>query len=146
MAGRDIDRLHDELEQLFDDLWRLPRFSGLRRGFRPEVDVFQTGDPPELTVVVDLAGVDLEEVQVALSDRTLLIAGERRRPHPDCPRSYQQLEIAYGRFERRVALGEDVDVETAQATYERGLLTIVLPVVAKRIGSVRATITVRTRR
>ena len=33
-----MDRLRGEIEELFDELWRVPRFSGLRRGFRPQVD------------------------------------------------------------------------------------------------------------
>ena len=32
----DIDRLHEEIQELIDDLWHLPRFAGGRRGFRPE--------------------------------------------------------------------------------------------------------------
>ena len=37
------------------------------------------------------------------------------------------MEIDYGPFRRQVALGADVDVAQARATYERGILTIVLP-------------------
>jgi HSP20 family molecular chaperone IbpA len=38
------------------------------------------------------------------------------------------MEIEYGVFERRVELGEDVDSAKSTATYERGLLKIVLPI------------------
>ena len=51
-----MDRLQDEIEELFADLWQVPRFTGLRRGFRPAVDCFRSDDPPELVVVVELAG------------------------------------------------------------------------------------------
>ena len=40
---------------------------------------------------------------------------------------YRQMEIEYGAFHRRLELGEDVDVSSASATYERGMLRIVLP-------------------
>ena len=135
MADRDLERLQDELEQLFGDLWRIPRFSGARRGFRPHVDVLRSGEPPELTVVCDLAGVDPEHLQIVVSDRTLLIAGERLRPQPDCAHSYHQLEVEYGPFQRRVSLPEAVDAQGSQARYERGLLTIVLPIVEQRPAS-----------
>jgi HSP20 family molecular chaperone IbpA len=39
-----------------------------------------------------------------------------------------QLELEIGPFERHLQLPEEVDVERATATYEHGLLTIVLPV------------------
>ena len=38
------------------------------------------------------------------------------------------MEIEYGVFQRRIELGEDVDSARAVATYERGMLKIVLPV------------------
>ena len=41
------------------------------------------------------------------------------------------MEIEYGSFQRRIALAEDVDPERAEATYERGLLTVVMPLAPK---------------
>ena len=58
---RDVRLIHEELEELFADLWQVPRFAGLRRGFRPHVDCYRTDDPPAVTVVVDLAGIDPEQ-------------------------------------------------------------------------------------
>ncbi|HYX76684.1 MAG TPA: Hsp20/alpha crystallin family protein, partial [Gaiellaceae bacterium] len=40
---------------------------------------------------------------------------------------YQQLEIEYGPFERRIQLDEPVDPSAATARYENGMLTVVLP-------------------
>jgi HSP20 family molecular chaperone IbpA len=37
------------------------------------------------------------------------------------------MEIEYGQFQRSVSLAEDVDPERAEAHYERGQLTIVMP-------------------
>jgi HSP20 family protein len=142
---RDIQHLHDELEQLFDDLWRLPRFGRPRRAFRPHVDVFRTTDPDEVTVVVDLAGVDPDQTHVVVSDSTLVVAGVRPRREPECPRSYYHLEIEHGPFERRIALPQDVDAEQATAAYERGLLTIVLPITARAAAPVKASIPVTRR-
>src|SRR3954447_20527892 len=126
MAPRDIDRLHDEFEELFADLWQVPRFSGLRRGFRPNVDSFHTDEPHELTVVIELPGVDPASVQIVVGERTLVVTGERPRPEAT-GRVYQQMEIEYGPFRRQVRLPEDVDPERAQARFERGILTITLP-------------------
>lgn len=127
---RDFDHAAEEIEQLFADLWQVFPFSrGLRRGYRPQVDVYRTEDPPRLTVVVELPGVEPEDVRVVASPQALLIAGERRRPK-DCGH-YQQMEIEYGPFQRQVTLAVDVDPEDATATYDRGMLTIQLPVAPK---------------
>ena len=124
---REFEDAAEEIEQLFADLWQVFPFSrGIRRGYRPEVDVYRTEEPSSLTVVVELPGVDPKRVQVVASPRALLIAGERTRPK-DCGH-YQQMEIDYGPFQRQVTLAEDIDPEGATATYERGLLTVRLPI------------------
>jgi HSP20 family protein len=128
MSRRDVDKLQEEIEELFADLWQVPRFSGLRKGFRPNLDCFHTDDPHALTVVVELPGVTPESVRVVVGERVLVVAGERTRPTVP-GRVYQQMEIEYGPFERQVRLVEDVDPTSARARFEHGVLTIDLPVV-----------------
>jgi HSP20 family protein len=101
----------------------------MRRGYRPQVDVYRSDDPPSLIVLVELPGVDPGEVEVVASPQALLVAGERQRPK-DCGH-YQQMEIDYGPFQRQVTLAEEVDPEKSTATYERGILTIRLPITPK---------------
>src|SRR5712691_11607595 len=72
----DIERVHSELEEVFNVLWHGPRFTVPRRGFRPHLDVVRTEEPDELRVTVDLAGVDPADVHVAVHERALLIAGQ----------------------------------------------------------------------
>jgi HSP20 family protein len=120
------NKLQDEIEELFADLWQVPRFTGLHRGFRPNVDSFHTDEPHELTVVVELPGVDPASLNVAVAERALVVSGERVRPRVD-GLVYQQMEIEYGPFQRHVRLSEDVDPQRASASYEQGMLRITLP-------------------
>jgi HSP20 family protein len=140
---RDFEHAAEEIEQLFADLWQVFPFSrSLRRGFRPQVDVFRSDDPPTLTVQVELPGVDPDDVQLIASPRALLIAGERRRPK-DCGH-YQQMELDYGPFQRQITLADDIDPENAAATYDRGLLTVRLPVAPRPTPRESVLIVVRT--
>ena len=127
---RDIDRLKGEIEELFADLWQVPRFSGLRGGFRPAVDCYATDDPPQLVVAVELAGVDPESIEIVAEGNALTVSGQRHRPRV-AGQVYQQAEIEYGAFERRLSLEHEIDPAAATAAYEHGLLRITLPV-AKR--------------
>ena len=124
---RDIDRLQREIAELFSDLWQVPRYAGVRRYFRPAVDVYRRDT--ELRIVVELPGVAPESVELVAGARQLVLAGERERPKT--PGSYEQMEIEYGRFERTVSLPADVDANAAGAEYEHGILTIVLPLAQK---------------
>jgi HSP20 family protein len=122
--------LKDEIDELFADLWQVSRLSGLRRGFRPQVDSFRTEDPPSYTVLVDIAGIDPEKVNVTAVEGALFVTGER--PREICEgRVYHQIEIEHGPFERVVRLPEDADLTHAEARYERGLLRIEIPVAVK---------------
>lgn len=123
-----LDRLQGEVQELIDELWQVPRFSGLRRGFRPQVDVVRTEDPPEFRVVVELAGVDGESLRIFADDRALVVAGVRSRASRG---RYFHMEIEYGPFQRRIQFAEQVDPANARAEYRRGLLTVTVPV-AKR--------------
>ena len=142
---RDIDRLRGEIDELFADLWQIPRFAGLRAGFRPHVDCLVSDDPPQVLVVADLAGVEPGDVEVLVTGRELVLAGERPRPALEGSR-YRQMEIDYGPFERTVALPADVDVERANARYERGLLVVTLPLAERAPARGKVPIEVRAQR
>jgi HSP20 family protein len=136
---RDIDRLKSEMEELFADLCQVPRLVARRAGFRPALDVYRTDDPPVVTVVVELAGVDPAEVEAAVVDGILIVRGRRHRSSGE-HRLYQHMELDYGVFERRVQLNEPIDSDAASATYENGLLSIHLPLAEASSGPVRVTI------
>ena len=136
----DIDRLHEEIQELIDELWQVPRFAGGRRGFRPQVDCVRSEDPPALHVVVELPGVDPSELQVVAADRVLVVAGVRQRQPLEG--RYQQMEIECGPFQRRIPLDEPVDTNAATARYEHGLLTVVLPIATKAPAVERVLITI----
>jgi HSP20 family protein len=133
--------LHDEIQDLFTELWQVPRFVQ-RRGFRPQIDAYRTADPPQLTIVVELPGIDPDAVRLVVDDRTLIVSGERQRPRTD-GRSWLQMEIEYGPFQRAIMIPEGVDASRAEADYDHGLLRIVMPVVERRTGPVRLPIEVR---
>jgi HSP20 family molecular chaperone IbpA len=140
----DRNRIQDELDELFADLCQVSRFTGLRHAFRPRVDSFRTADPAQLTVVVELPGIDPETIELIVDERMLVVAGERPRPATGhAERQYQQMEIDYGPFQRRIQLPEAVDVDAASARYERGQLTVELPLAPARPVQERALIQVR---
>jgi HSP20 family protein len=140
---RDIERLQSEVEELFADLWQLPHFVSSRAGFRPPVDCFRNAKRSQFVVAAELAGVDAEALTVAVEGRELVIAGERRREREE-GRVYQLMEIEDGPFERRIPLAPDVDVASATARYERGLLLVVFPLARTRRRAGKLQIVVRT--
>ncbi len=127
MPRDELNDLQQQIQELFNDLWQVPRFSGIRHGFRPQADCYRTDEPPAIHVVVELPGVDPSAVRVAVTGRTLVVAGVREREQT-AGAHVQQMELDYGPFQRQLRLSDDVDTDGATATFDRGLLRITLPV------------------
>ena len=138
---RDIDQLQSEIQELFADMWQVSRFSGLRAGFRPQIDCFRTTDPAELVVLVELPGVNPASIELVVAEGMLQVSGERVRPRAG-GLVYQQMELDYGPFRRQIQLGDDVDVTKALATYEQGILKVVAPIAKRTLPTARVAIVV----
>jgi HSP20 family protein len=122
-----FERVRRQIDELFGDFWERAGLGTRSSGFRPPVDVYVCGDPPNAVIRADLAGIDIADVQLEARGRTLVIRGERHTRVAE-GRAYQQIEIETGPFERQVDLGVDVDAERARATYEDGILRVELPI------------------
>ena len=131
MPERDLfanfERMRREMDELFGDVFERTGLSRRRTGFSPAVDVAYVSDPPRAIVTAELAGVDLDGLELEVQGRTLILAGSRGGQRPQEGDVYQQVEIERGPFRRTVELGADVRAEHARARYEDGMLTVELP-------------------
>lgn len=122
-----FERMRREMDELFGDVLQRSRIApGTRTGFSPAVDVYYVDDPPRAVVTAELAGIDADEIELAIQGRELVLSGRRRAGESE-GRRYQQVEIEHGPFRRVVQLGADVRADEARAVYEDGLLRIELP-------------------
>ena len=120
-----FERMRREMDELFGDVFGAA-LAPRRGGFSPAVDVFYADNPPRAVVHAELAGIDIDEIGLEIEGRELVIAGHRR-PAVAEGRVYQQLEIDFGPFRRKIPLGADVVADKAKATYRDGILTVELP-------------------
>jgi HSP20 family protein len=137
MPERDLfgnfDRMRREVDELFGDVFERTGLSRRRSGFSPAIDVAYTSDPPRAIVTAELAGIELDELELEIQGRTLILAG-RRGPAVDGD-VYQQVEIERGPFRRTIELGADVRAEEARAHYEDGVLRVELPLLRSQARS-----------
>jgi HSP20 family protein len=130
MPERDLfanfERMRREMDELFGDVFERTGLSRRRTGFSPAVDVAYTSDPPRVVVTAELPGVGLEDLDLEIQGRTLILSG-RRAPAAVEGDVYQQVEIERGKFRRVIELGADVLADEASARYEDGMLNVELP-------------------
>lgn len=118
-------RLHRDMNRLFDEAFRgfaMAPFAGEASFSWPSLEVSET--EATVKVTVELPGLDEKDIEITVEDNVLTLKGEKRTEVEDKERRYS--ERSYGRFERRLSLGE-VDEERAEATFKKGVLTITLP-------------------
>lgn len=126
-----LTRVQRDMNEMFNDLFRgfgLAPFEssfGEMRLFSPRVDVVET--PDALKVSAELPGMDKDDINVSLSRDTLTISGEKKSELEEEGEDYYHMERSYGSFRRSVAVPCEIDDDAIEATFENGVLNIVLP-------------------
>src|SRR5436305_8296383 len=132
MPERDLfanfERMRRDMDELFGDVLERTGLTRRRLGFVPAVDVAYAADPPRAIVTAELAGIEMDALELEIQGRKLLLSGRRGSPAVEGD-VYQQVEIERGSFRRVIELGAEVRAEEAKARYEDGILTVELPLV-----------------
>ena len=89
------------------------------------IDVFHYGD--DLVLRSTIAGVQIEDVDVAIDGDLLTIRGERHLAENLTDDDWFYQECYWGPFSRSLILPMDVYAERAEATLQDGVLTVRLP-------------------
>lgn len=89
------------------------------------VDVYQT--PTEIVIQSTIAGVDPEELDIAITAESVTIRGKREKMEEVKDDDYFFQECYWGRFARQIILPQEIDAENAVASMKNGVLTIRLP-------------------
>jgi HSP20 family protein len=123
----EITTLRDQINRLIDDAAQ-PRADGGAapngRLWAPPVDVVENEN--ELTLRLDLPGVDLQAIDIQLTGETLTLRGERRFERRE-GEGYVHMERPYGTFQRSFNLSVPVQPDGVRADYKDGVLTVTLP-------------------
>lgn len=93
--------------------------------FTPAVDVYQ--DKDNVIVETPLAGVDPEKVNISVENDVLKIEGRSDHKSEIDEKNYYRKEVRYGSFYRAVALPTHVKADKADATFDNGILKVVIP-------------------
>src|SRR5918999_5097936 len=93
--------------------------------WRPDADTYETATTVE--IVVDLAGVEEDDIEVQLFEDVLVVEGRRQLPSCQEGAVYHAASIRQGPFRVELPLPAPVDAERVEARYDRGLLRITLP-------------------
>src|SRR2546429_4826797 len=92
--------------------------------FAPPVDIYE--DEHNITLKIEVPGIDEKDIDVRIENNTLTVHGERKFEKEEKEENYRRVEREYGSFTRSFTLPNSVDPENVQANYEKGVLKIKL--------------------
>jgi HSP20 family protein len=92
--------------------------------FAPPVDVYE--DEHNITLKIEVPGIDEKDINVTIENNTLTVRGERRFEKDEKEENFHRVERMYGSFTRSFTL-PNVDLEQVSAHYEKGVLKITSP-------------------
>ena len=118
--------MHERANRIFEEMWEMSRPVLMMPDhvWKPALDIYETED--EVIVLVEIAGMKKEEIEVAMQGNILVVSGNRVENVP-YKMKLEQMEINYGKFQRIVKIFTPIDREKIIAAYENGLLKIRLP-------------------
>ena len=110
----------------FGEIWQTDRLRLLVQGrWRPDADVYETATTVE--IVVDLAGVEEDQLELQLFEDGLVVTGHRHLPSDHEGATYHAAAIRRGPFQLELPLPTAVDPDRVEACFDRGLLRVTLP-------------------
>jgi len=122
---RDFNRLHDEMNRLFD---RYGSNGDARSTFAvsyPALNIWE--DTDHVYAEAELPGMELGDLEMFVTgDNQLSIKGERKPPAVENAMWHLQ-ERGFGQFSRVITLPVAVDADAVSAQFSHGVLTIKMP-------------------
>jgi len=119
--------LRRQIEQIFDDFGRsVPSAFGTEGSFdfAPNTELEET--EKEMIVRLELPGVDPENVEILVSDRTIAISGEKKSETEHTNSETYRSERSFGAFSRSFALPFTIDAGKVDARFDKGVLTVTI--------------------
>lgn len=98
------------------------------------VDVFET--TADFVVLAAIAGIEIKNLDISIEKDLMVIKGNRQSPHNNQGHTFFYQECYWGPFSRKVVLPENINIESANAQMDKGLLTIRIP---KNTGNAEVT-------
>ena len=118
----------EHMDRMLKDFWGMPMSSEWKAHemtFQPTCDVRETEN--HILVSFDLPGVNKNDIHLEVDRDQLKLEGERKVEHEVDDASGYLRERQYGKFYRSFQLSEDINTDQIEASYESGVLRLLLP-------------------
>ena len=113
---RELSTLQDRINRAFRESYPAGAHdeSLTTSSFAPAVDVYE--DEHQVTLKIEVPGIDEKDIDVQVENHTLTVHGERKIEKEEKEENYRRVERQYGSFTRTFTLPQTVDSENVYWT------------------------------
>src|SRR3982075_686424 len=105
---REFSTLQDRMNRLFRETQGNSQDEALTSSsFAPAVDVYE--DEHNVTLKIEVPGIDEKDIDVRIENNTLIVHGERNIDKEEKEENYRRVERQYGSFTRTFTLPPSAD-------------------------------------
>ncbi len=125
----EIKRLRERMSKLLEGYSEYRTESFEETEWSPDMDILE--DKDYITVIFDIPGVSVNDIETTITGNLLQVRGDRKRKPGREDENYHYIGRKYGPFNCNVELPTQIDIENIKAVYKDGVLTINLPKLEK---------------
>ncbi len=124
---RELSTMQDRINRmnrLFRESYsgEVPEEALTTTSFAPPVDIYE--DEHNITLKLEVPGIDEKDIDVRIESNTLTVHGERKMEKEEKEENFRRVERQYGSFTRSFTMPSSVDLGQVSAHYDKGVLKI----------------------
>ncbi len=120
-----LSRLQQDMNTVFNRFFedfRLAPFQDRDFMTFPKIDIKET--KKEVLVSAELPGMEVEDINISLTDNVLSLRGEKKQENKQEGENYYHMECSYGSFNRNIPLPNEVESDNVKAEFKNGILKV----------------------
>jgi HSP20 family protein len=121
----EMEHLRKQMDLLTRSVLGTPISRAMQSGVFPALNL--TEDPDNYYVRAELPGIQAEQMDIKVAERSLTISGERKIPTEGENVKYHRREREAGKFSKVIALPGQINAEQISAKLAHGVLTVTVP-------------------
>lgn len=126
--GHSLFSLQNDINRAFDDFFGLslaPSRLMPDSAFMPKINISESDK--EITVTAELPGIEEKDIDVSLTNKTLIIKGEKKSEKEEKSKNHYYIERSSGSFYREIPVSVGVAGDKVNATFTHGVLKVIMP-------------------
>ena len=125
LTNHPLFSMQREMNKLFEDVVCDDSSGNVSKSLAPRMDIVE--DEKSFHLTAELPGVEEKDIHLTVKNGLLNISAEKKATHEKNEKGKYYVERSYGKLERSISIGEEINEDGIEAGFKNGVLNVVLP-------------------